>query len=51
MEKKLYIAPQTAVHTVSVEQAMLGASEALTWDPDTDPQDPNDEGENQYLAW
>ena len=51
MEKKLYIAPQTAVHTVYVEQAMMGASETLTKNRNTIPQDPNDEGEDQYKAW
>ena len=51
MEKKTYIIPQTAVHTVYVEQAMMGASETLTKNRNTVPQDPYDVGEDQYEAW
>ncbi len=60
MEKKLYIAPQTAVHTVFVEQAMMGASETLTKNRNTVPsgdsegdkdEGDKDVGEDQYLAW
>ena len=60
MEKKTYIIPQTAVHTVYVEQAMMGASETLTKNRNTVPsgdgkgdkdEGDNDEGEDQYLAW
>lgn len=55
MEKKTYIIPQTAVHTVYVEQAMMGASETLTKNRNTVPSGDGkgdiDEGEDQYLAW
>ena len=55
MEKKTYIIPQTAVHTVYVEQAMMGASETLTKNrntvPSGDSEGDKDVGEDQYLAW
>ena len=51
MEKKTYIIPQTAVHYINVENAIMQASDPNAPNRITVPQDPYDEGEDQYLAW
>ena len=51
MEKKTYIIPQTAVHYINVENAIMQASDPNAPNRMTVPGENDDEGEDQYLAW
>ena len=60
MEKKTYIAPQTAVHYINVENAIMQVSDPNAPNRITFPsgdgkgdkdEGDKDEGEDQYKAW